>query len=227
MTLVIGHRGSSFDHPENTVAAFRGALEQGADWIELDVHLTADGALAVVHDAHLPDGRAVADLSRTELPEGIPTLAEALEASGSMGVNVEIKHGAHEPGFRADRAIADAVVAELDRVGHPEILISSFDLEVIDRCQVLAPRIETAYLVLDVAQPVDALGAAAAGGHRFVHPWDATVTRATVDAAHAAGLGVNVWTVDDPARIRQLAEWGVDGIVTNRPAVALNVLGRH
>ena len=227
MTLVIGHRGSSFDHPENTVAAFRGALAQGSDWVELDVHLAADGTLAVVHDARLPDGRLVADLGRADLPPEVPTLAEALESSGTMGVNVEIKHGEHEPGFRPDRAIADAVIAELERVGHPEVLISSFDLGVIDRCQVLAPRIETAYLVLDVSQPLDALEAAVAGGHRWVHPWDATVTEDTIAAAHSAGLGVNVWTVDDPARIRQLADWGVDGVVTNRPAVALNVLGRH
>ena len=70
--LVIGHRGASADSPENTLAAFRLAAAQGADWVELDVRLTTDSELAVLHDPYLPDGRPVFDLARSELPPDVP-----------------------------------------------------------------------------------------------------------------------------------------------------------
>ncbi len=221
--VVIGHRGASADAPENTVAAFRLAATQGADWVELDVHLTADGELAVVHDAVLPDGRAVANVTTATLPDDVPLLADALAASVPMGVNVEVKHGEGEPGFRPDRRIADITVEAL--LDAPvEVLVSSFDLGAIDRVHALAPHVATAYLVLDPSGPIDAIDACTAGGHGALHPWDPAVDAALVERAHAAGLKVNVWTVDDPVRIAQLAGFGVDGIVTNRPAACRQVL---
>jgi glycerophosphoryl diester phosphodiesterase len=222
--LVIGHRGASAEAPENTVAAFTIAAAQGADWVELDVRLTTDSELAVVHDAYLPDGRIVADLARSELPHQVPVLAEALAASVPMGVNVEIKHDPVEPGFADDRHIADITVAAV--ADSPvAVLISSFDLLVIDRVRHLAPELPTAYLVVDPTSPLDAVDACVTGGHSALHPWHKSVDAALVDRCHEAGLAVNVWTVDDPDRIRQLAALGVDGIVTNHPAIALEVLG--
>ena len=97
--LVIAHRGASADFPENSLDAFSGALQQGADWIELDVRRSKDGVLVVHHDAHLPDGGLIKDLDSNCLPKEIPSLAEAFEASESMGVNVEIKHLPGEPDF--------------------------------------------------------------------------------------------------------------------------------
>ena len=90
--LVIAHRGASSDFPENSLEAFSGAFEQGADWIELDVRRSKDGVLVVHHDAHLSDGRLIRDLDSNLLPEEVPSLAEAFEASENMGVKVEIKH---------------------------------------------------------------------------------------------------------------------------------------
>ena len=97
--LVIAHRGASSDFPENSLEAFSGAFEQGADWIELDVRRSKDGVLVVHHDAHLSDGRLIRDLDSNLLPEEVPSLAEAFEASENMGVNVEIKHLPGEPDF--------------------------------------------------------------------------------------------------------------------------------
>src|SRR3978361_1370580 len=91
-TAIIAHRGASADYPENTVAAFRAAGALGANWVELDVRRTADGALAVHHDAHLGDGRASGEAAAAALPETGPSLAEALAAGDPLGVNVEIKN---------------------------------------------------------------------------------------------------------------------------------------
>jgi glycerophosphoryl diester phosphodiesterase len=220
---VIGHRGASRDHPENTLEAFVGAREQGATWVELDVHPTADDTLAVLHDARLPDGRAVAELARADVPASVPTLRAALDACAPMGVNVEIKHGVGEPGFAADRRLADLVVADLG--GAPvELLVSSFDLVLLDRVHAIATQLPTAYLVLGADEPFDAVAACVERGHVALHPWDRMVDEALVARCHAAGVAVNVWTVDDPDRMLELARWGVDGIVTNVPAVAVATL---
>ena len=220
---VIGHRGASRDHPENTLEAFVGAREQGATWVELDVRPTADDTLAVLHDPHLPDGRVLAELIRADVPVSVPELRAALEACAPMGVNVEIKHGEGEPGFTDDRRLADRVVAEL--LGAPvELLVSSFDLAIIDRVRAIAPEIPTAYLVLGADEPIDAVAACVERGHAALHPWDPMVDAALVARCHDAGVAVNVWTVDDPDRMRELASWGVDGIVTNVPAIAVAAL---
>ena len=224
--LVIGHRGASAEAPENTLHAFRTAASRGADWIELDVRLTTDSELAVIHDAHLADGRIVADLSRSELPADVPVLADALVASAHMGVNVEIKHDPVEAGFADDRHIADITVAAV--VNSPvEILVSSFDLGVIERVRHLAPDLPTAYLVMDPTAPLDAVATCVAGGHAALHPWDRVVDARLVDRCHDAGLKINVWTVDDPDRMLELAGLGVDGIVTNHPGLARRVLGEN
>jgi glycerophosphoryl diester phosphodiesterase len=223
--LVIGHRGASADHPENTLDAFLGAKAQGADWVELDVRLTADDHLVVLHDPHLPDGRAVATTMRADLPPEVPDLAAALATSAPMGVNVEVKHGPDEPGFSPDRRIADLVATAL---GEPpcEVLVSSFDLEVVERLRALRPDLATAYLVLGADEPVDAVAACVEGGHVALHPWDPMVDETLVERCRAAGVDLNVWTVDDPDRIVELAAWGVHGVVTNVPAVARAALAR-
>src|SRR5258708_30567760 len=91
-TAISAHRGASAAHPENTVEAFRAAGPLGATWVELDVRRTADGRLAVHHDAHLSDGRAIVDMAARDLPSTVPSLAEALAASAPLPVNVEIKN---------------------------------------------------------------------------------------------------------------------------------------
>src|SRR3954462_15730102 len=84
--LVIGHRGASHDYPENTLEAFEGAARQGADWVELDVRCTLDGALVVHHDPVLADGRAICETESLSLPPSVTTLALALAACPPMGV---------------------------------------------------------------------------------------------------------------------------------------------
>lgn len=227
MSLVIGHRGAPLVAGENTVASFRAARALGADGVELDVRRTADGALAVVHDAHLADGRAVVDTVRADLPAGVPELADVLDACAGLAlVNVEIKNWPGDVDFDESLAFVEAVVATLlaRPAGEQEhLVVSCFHLPSVDRVKELAPDLVTGWLVIGgddlVPQVVD-------HGHQAIHPHHAFVTPELVEQAHAEEVAVNTWTCDEPDRIAWLAGAGVDGIVTNAPDVALAALGR-
>ena len=221
----MAHRGASKAERENTVAAFRRARELGADAVELDVRVTADGALVIHHNPDLADGRIIGRTLRAELPDHVPGLHEALDACAGMWVNVEIKNDPEEPDFDPTDRVADAVIAALVERDEPERwLISCFRIETVDRCRALAPEIRTAWLTVDV--PDGTVDRLVRRGHAALHPWSESVTEDLVAEAHRAGLGVNVWTVDDPATMRRLADWGVDGLCSNVPDVACRVLGR-
>lgn len=224
---IIAHRGASAAHRENTLEAFAAAGPLGADAVELDARRTADGAVVVHHDAALPDGRAVVATVRAELPDHVPDLAAALDACGDLVVNVEIKNTPGEVDFDADEHVARLVVEELRRRGGGgQYLVSSFHRPTVDRVRALAPDLPTALLHVHVDGPT-ALAEAVAHGHGALHPWSGWVDEALVAAAHREGVAVNVWTVDDPEEMGRLAAWGVDGIVTNVPDVALSALGRR
>jgi len=219
-TLVLAHRGASAQRPENTVAAFAHAADLGADGVELDVRLTADGALAVLHDPLLADGRALATVMAPDLPESVPLLASALSACTGMLVNIEIK--SDEPG--SGTALVAAVAAVADAWGGG-VLVSSFDAATVDAA--FDAGLPSAQLTFLPDRPVGELvGWIAGRGLVAWHPHHATLDSATVALAHDAGLAVNTWTVDDPARIAELAAWGVDAIVTNDVPMALEALGR-
>jgi glycerophosphoryl diester phosphodiesterase len=221
--LIIAHRGAAVpvSHPENTVAAFRRARSVAADWVELDVRRTADGRTAVHHDAHLADGRLIVSLERVALPMHVPDLDQALAACAGLGVNVEIKNFANEPDHDPTHWLSQAVVGAVCRADPPvSVLVSSFAIDAIDRVRTLAPSLPTALLTFGLDDPGATIALCAARGHRALHPYDPTVDRALVDAAHDHGLRVNVWTVDHPDRIVELAAMGVDGICTNVPDLA-------
>ena len=223
--IVIAHRGASAAFPENTVEAFHGALEAGADWVELDARRTADGALIVHHDAVLPDGRAIVELPATALPASIPTLAEALDACAGMGVNIEIKNNAPDPDFDPTEIVAAGVISLLaERDGRDDVLISSFNPATLLHLRNAAPHLDTALLVVE--PPADVVEQLVAAGHEALHPYDWWVTPQLVADCHAAGLAVNVWTVDDPARMQELLDHGVDGLCTNVPDVARSLVDR-
>ena len=116
--MVIAHRGASAAHPENTVAAFVGARDAGADGVELDARRTADGHVIVHHDAQLPDGRVIVELAAAELPDHVPSLAEALDACAGMVVNIEIKNWPDDPDFDGTEqvAVAGRRAGRLDRL---------------------------------------------------------------------------------------------------------------
>jgi len=226
VTLVIAHRGASAAFPENTVAAFEASRDLGADWVELDVRRAAEGALVVLHDATLPSGELAMNLARAEIDAVVPSLTEALDACEGMGVNIEIKNLPIDPDHDPTMVVARGVVAEVQRRSvHERVLVSSFDLDTVDAVRAMDPAVPTAYLVLDPGAGT-ARDLAVERGHRALHPWNPMVDEALITGAHAAGLLVNTWTVDDPERIIELAAWGIDGIVTNVPDVARAALDR-
>jgi glycerophosphoryl diester phosphodiesterase len=248
VTIVVAHRGASAQAPENTMEAFRLGVEAGADAIELDVHRTADGQLAVIHDEHLDRttdrSGAVAGLTMEEVRQAdagarfsrpddsgfpyahrglrVPTLPEVLEwLPDGIGLIVEIKA----------RAASDAVVAAVAdhavlRDGRLRVI--SFDEQAIDRVRELDADILTGYLVVP-GQPIEAaMHWAAQAGHAGVHPWDGDLgddPMSILERAHAFELEVGCYVVNDPDRMRFLAAFGLWGFVTDVPDVAREALG--
>jgi len=151
-----------------------------------------------------------------DLPASVPDLAVALTACDGMGVNVEVKP--HD-----SLHVVEGVVEVIRGWGGP-VLVSSFQAELVAQVRVLAPDVPTGLLVLRFADVDELVASCAAGGHDALHPWDPTVDATLIELAHDAGLAVNVWTVDDPARMRALAALGIDGIVTNVPDIAVAAL---
>jgi glycerophosphoryl diester phosphodiesterase len=220
---VLAHRGASKAAPENTIPAFRMAASLGSDAVELDVRRTSEGFLVVHHDPFLADGRAICTVLADDRPAHIPHLGDALDACDGMWVNVEIKNDPREPDFDPVDSIADRTIAALSQRGEDDRwLISSFRLETVDRCKALAAGVRTAWLVTEV--PDDVIAIVVGRGHEALHPWVETLHRSHIDACHGAGIRVNTWTCDDPWRMEELIEWEIDGICTNVPDVAVDMI---
>lgn len=228
--MIVAHRGASKSERENTLAAFREAGRQGAAMVELDVRLSADSKMVVHHDPHVVTEAgttwAINHLAAVDLPPHVPSLADALDACEGMQVNIEIKNDDSEPDFDPERRAAAMVVDLLRSRGDADrMLISSFDLATIDRIRELDPALRTGYLfVVPLPDAETLLADMTARGHVAIHPHRKAVTKAFVDAAHARGIAVNVWTVDKPEELRSLAALGVDALITNTPAEAIAAL---
>ena len=148
---------------------------------------------------------------------------DALDACAGMWVNVEIKNDPTEPDFDATDHIAERVVHALTRRNENDRwLISSFRLETVNRCRLVEPAIPTAWLTVEV--PSGTAERVGSFGHKALHPYWESVTEELVADCHRHGVEVNVWTCDDPEAMRRLATWGVDGICTNVPDLAVRTL---
>ena len=191
--LVIAHRGASAEFPENTLDAFVGAVEQGADGVELDVRRTADAHLAIHHDDTLGDGTVLVDAAFADLPAPLTDLAHALDACAPLAVvNIEIKNWPDDRDFDPTEAVAGAVVdllRERGELADGRALVSSFHLATIERVRELAPELSTGWLLGLVENPHELVGRAADGGHVAVHPHHAFVNEDLVRIAHDAGAG--------------------------------------
>ena len=252
--LVIAHRGGAALRPENTLVAFEHALTLGADVLELDVRATADGRLVVIHDATVDrttNGTgAVGTLPLAELREldaayrftadggrtfpergrgiAIPTLDELLTALPAARLSIEIKPPA--------APLAAAVCTALRTTNAAErVTVASFDSGGLERFRDVCPGVATGATPREVGRfvtasalrilPVPRLAAAVLQlpeRYRGVP----VLTPTVLATAHARGLPVHAWVIDDAADMRRLLALGVDGIVTDRPDVLLAVLGR-
>jgi glycerophosphoryl diester phosphodiesterase len=230
--LVIGHRGASAREPENSVRAFQRAARDGADGVELDVLCCLTGEVVVFHDDDLlrlggrPDRidalpfAAVRDVTLSG-GVGIPTLEEAFEACGpDLLVNVELKTtGLRDP---AVPALIDRVSAILDRTATAaRVIVSSFSPVAVWRWQRRRPDVQAALLwESEAALPLRRAWSLPLLRPQAAHPDQRLLSREMIARLHGAGYAVNSWTVDDPIRLRQLRDWGIDGVIANDPAAA-------
>jgi glycerophosphoryl diester phosphodiesterase len=222
VTAVFAHMGCDDGFTENTIDAFAEARRLGADGVELDVRLTADGALAVHHDAEIPGHGVIAQLGVADLPAHVPLLADVLAVCDGMVVNVEIKNAPGDPGWDPGEAVAALTAAAIEEAGWTRrVIVSSFQVPTLRAVQAADARLALGALWGFAAEVEPALAEAAASGFAAVHPFFASVDRELVERAHAMGLAVNVWTVNAPEDLRAMVAAGVDAVITDRLGDAL------
>ena len=252
--VAMAHRGGEGQWPSNTLYAFQQALSLGMDALELDIHLSADGALIVRHDPVVEttsNGRgAICDLSLAEIKaldagytwtaDGgrsypfrgmgitIPTLEEVLQAFPDTWINIDIKP--EEPAATIQLAEALRQYKHLERA-----VVGSFHERQLQLFRRLCPQVATAAGVNET-RAFFGMSTLRLGGHyrppvfAFQIPeysgWLRVVTPRLIRDAHAHGIRVNIWTVNETEDMRRLIDWGVDGLITDYPERLLKLLGR-
>lgn len=248
--VVIAHRGGSKLRPENTMAAFEHAAALGVDAIECDVHLSRDGEVVVIHDATLDrttDARGpVSAMTASELARvdaaasfvgldgtagyrgagiGVPRFVDVLGRFPSLPVVVEIKGD--------DPEVAARVLEVIARTGSSErVIVGGFSHAVLGAVRRIAPAVATSASSAEARSALRRswcwMAPARSGARLFQLPLRLgrrrVLTRRLVRCAHRAGLPVQAWVVDDADEMRMLIAWGVTGIITDRPDVALSVV---
>jgi glycerophosphoryl diester phosphodiesterase len=247
--LVLAHRGGCAIGPENTLVALERGRAAGADGFEIDVRLARDGELVVIHDATLDRtsnargsvaSMTVAELARVDAaywfdPEGgyplrgqgigVPPLVEALRRFPDCPFIVELKDNDTDSARRAIEIVRAA--GAIDRV-----MIGSFHRRALQRVRHLEPDLPTGAatsetrLALYKSRLSLPLGRTPYRAFQVPEAFGATrvLTPRFIRAAHDAGVPIQVWTVDDEQDMRRLLDWGVDALITNRPAVAARVV---
>ncbi|WNR45915.1 glycerophosphodiester phosphodiesterase [Paenibacillus roseipurpureus] len=227
--MVIGHRGAAGEAPENTMASFALALAQGAQGIELDVHVTRDGEMVVCHDETLDRTTTGAGLicghdwsyiqsldagswyGNSYKGERVPLLREVFDlCPPGFLINVEVKRSYEG---RMERALL-ALLRGCHRWG--DIVVSSFDHKVVQRLKAAEPRINAGLLY--AANLIDHAGYAHQVGDMFsLHPHHECIEKEDVAAASAAGLAVYPYTVNEISEYAHMIQAGVTGIITDYP----------
>jgi glycerophosphoryl diester phosphodiesterase len=234
--LVIAHRGASVTAPENTLAAFRLGVAEQADFVELDVQESLDGEVVVVHDSDLMKvagsplkiwEHAAAELRAVDIgshkgaqykDERVPTFVEALAAckGSATGVLVELKSYGHND--RLEEKVAEIVeAAGMEK----NCMFMSLDHYQVGRMKRLRPSWRVGVLVAKALGDITSLGA------DFVAVEARMANARFVRRAHRAKQDVYVWTVNDPAWMLSAMSFGVDGLITDRPALAREVVARR
>ena len=238
--MIIAHRGFSGAAPENTLASFQKAIEIGSDMIELDVQLSKDGKLVVLHDNTLErttngQGR-VEDYNLQELKkldagawlgaqfsgEKIPTLEEALDlAKGRVLVNIEIKHPEH--GQYPITDLADHALEEVKNAGVIDrVIFSSFNPAALEWMKKNEPRVWGALLYHRAWNSLPEV----TGGREYsvLNLRNSYLTKTKIDEIRRDGMKVNVYTVNPGEDLEQFVKSNVDGIITNHPDRLINIL---
>ena len=235
-TKIIAHRGYSSLYPENTMHAFKEAVKTGADGIELDVQLSADGEVVIYHDYCLKANTeryemvnelTAEELGKTEVHAGalqipgntIPTLREyfAFIRNQNVFTNIELKN-TEVPQI----GLEEKVMALVDEYGlRKKVLFSSFNHRSLRKIKSIAPDVDCACLVMAFLD--DAGEYASKRGFRWVNPEDSYITEETLEEMAEFGIGCQVWTVNDEERMAWLFKHDVYAIITDKPELAYAV----
>jgi glycerophosphoryl diester phosphodiesterase len=239
--LIIGHRGFRSRYPENTLAAFAGAIDAGADMIEFDVQLTKDGHPVVIHDRTLDrttnGAGPVTACSLSELKklnagswfhsrfcaETIPTLDEVLDlADKKVLMNIEIKVDDDQPLYEYE-GIEHKVINSVNRRNlMPHVLMSSFHKPILENLHGIDPRAAIGVLT-EFGEKPDLSGMCRALDAFSWNPYYLELEEITIASVHKKGFKVIPYTVNDPDDIRRLIQLGVDGLFTDDPQTALEI----
>jgi len=219
---VIGHRGASGHFPDNTIEGIEGAAELGAEWVEIDVRLSADGDVVLSHDPVTGDGSLVSATSTEDLAaEDVPTLAAVLGVTAELGLglNIEIKAIPTEEDFDPSLTVVDATLEYLEAAEYGgDLVISSFNRDAIDRVRELAAdEIDTFLIASGTGDSAVLAADLASAGHEGLAIEGPDLPAGFVEPFTAAGLDTWAWTIDDPADARALVGAGVVGIITDYP----------
>ena len=221
--LVCGHRGASAVEPENTIAAAVAAAEAGATWIEFDVRPAADG-LVVHHDPVTSDGHRVATTPGDQLDASIPDFGSFVGACETLGLDIELK--TDEIGMSNQDFVeltAESIANHCGDRTTDNMIVTSFDMDALDRFRAHCPEIATGVLFHDRTGRW-AIKRAIDNGHDAIVPWFRLVDARTVNAAHEAGLSVATWTVNSDRHVTSMARAGVDMIIGDDPGGIRRVL---
>jgi glycerophosphoryl diester phosphodiesterase len=231
-TLVTAHRGASSSAPENTLAAIRQAMEDGADYVEIDVQETVDGHVVLFHDSdfmrvantelkiweaklsHLEQIDVGSHFSPQFEKERVPTLEQVLvECKGNIGINIELKSYGYE------QDLERRVISLVEEHGmEAEIVLMSLKREIVNRSKTLRPEWRVGLLT------AVAIGDLASLDVDFLAIQEGLVDRDLIRSAHRSGKEVWVWTVNDPITMSTLISRGIDNLITDKPAMARRVL---
>lgn len=214
--------------PDNSMRAFRLAVEHGADGIETDLRFTRDGTVVLSHDAEINGYGAVIDRSFAELRANqpqVPTLDEMVSESGDLLLNLEIKNHPSDVDFDPRHRMAESVAewVTANNLGH-RVLVSSFNPGTVDRVREVAPEIATGLLLAHGRGILHELRGAVEAGHQWLLPRRSALRfrpRRLVKKVQAAGLRLGTWTVDAVEEMRRLDRAHVDAIITDNPRRAL------
>ena len=244
MIVVHAHRGASAYAPENTLPAFRLAIEMGADGFENDIHLTKDKVFAVCHDSTInrtsTGSGSIREMTLAELKQydfgvkfsekfagtRISSLDEVLEVTHGMDIlNIELK-GPLPEGQDLDEALSILYTSLEKYLCVERTIISTFEHAWGGRIKELYPDLKVGLLYGDHLTPEETLTLVEKYKADAIHPELSGLTPAIVAACHAKCILINTWTVDSPEAIRRAIDLGVDGIITNVPDKVLAALGR-
>ena len=212
MVQVCAHRGVSSDHRENTLEAFHAAVQQEADSIELDVWLTKDNQLAIHHDKTC-EGIDIEGSTLERLPNFVPTLNDVLNNFKTIPLNIELKISP----FTDLQRLAERVVYELNgKITSSPLLVSSFNLEILQNLRKYSRRIRLGYLTAQEDWERSKLfEMVTENNFQAVHPHYSLVSEDFMDISKENEVEVNVWTVNEQSAVARQVNLGVNSIITD------------